>query len=220
MPHFDIGYFKKKVKRNSIGKIRSVSNKFIAWKLDKEYYDGKRINGYGGFKYDGRWYKILPKLIKRYNLKKNSKVLDIGCKKGFLLYDLKLLIPGIKITGIENHIYPIKKANKKISKYLNKNNYYDLQRYKNKEFDLVIGFNSIYMQNLGDVIKTLKEIKRIGKKSYISLASYNKKKDRDKFLDWTLLGTTILKKSEWKKIFKFISYNGDYYFSDAKKLGL
>ena len=211
MPHFDIGYFKKKTKRNSISGSRGILNKFKAWKLNEEYYDGKRINGYGGFKYDGRWKKILPKIIKRYRLNKNSKILEIGCKKGFLIYDLKSLIPKIKVIGIENHIYPIKKADKKIRQHLFKKDYYDLKKYKKNEFDLVIGFNSIYMQNLGDVIKTLEEISRISKKSYISIASYKNKADRDKFLDWTLLGTTILKKDEWRKIFKLVSYTGDYY---------
>ena len=220
MPHFDIGYFKKKIKRSSISGSRGILNKFNAWKLNEEYYDGKRINGYGGFKYDGRWKKILPKIIKRYKLNNNFKILEIGCKKGFLLYDLKCLIPRIKVVGIENHAYPILKADKKIRKHLLKKNYYDLKSYKKNEFDLVIGFNSIYMQNLGDVIKTLEQIARISRKSYISIASYKNKTDRDRFLDWTLLGTTILKKEEWRKIFKLVSYNGDYYFSDAKKLGL
>ena len=76
------------------------------------------------------------------------------------------------------------------------------------------------MQNLGDVIKTLEQIKRISKNSYISIASYSRKQDRDKFLDWTLLGTTILKKQEWKELFNLIGYKGDYYFSNAAKLGL
>jgi len=220
MPYFDIGYFKKKINRKKITKTRNIRNKFLAWKLDKNYYDGYRQNGYGGFKYDARWKRLLPKLIKKYKLTKKSKVLEIGCKKGFLLLDLNKLLPGIKSQGIENHEYPLKKANKKIKKKLYFKDYYNLKNYKKREFDLVIAFNSIYMQNLGDTIKTISEIKRISKKSYISLASYEKKKDRDKFLDWTLLGTTILKKSEWKEIFKFIGYNGDYYFSDANKLGL
>jgi ubiquinone/menaquinone biosynthesis C-methylase UbiE len=220
MPFFDIGYFKKKINRKKITKTRNIKNKFLAWKLDKDYYDGHRQNGYGGFKYDARWKRLLPKLIKKYKLTKKSKILEIGCKKGFLLFDLNKLLPGIRFQGIENHQYPLKKANKKIKGKLYLKDYHNLKNYKKREFDLVIAFNSIYMQNLGDTIKTISEIKRISKKSYISLASYEKKKDRDKFLDWTLLGTTILKKSEWKKIFKFIGYNGDYYFSDANKLGL
>ena len=137
-----------------------------------------------------------------------------------MLYDLKSIIPKIRITGIENHEYPLKFSNKLIKNKLYLKNYYDLQKFKNNHFDLVIAFNSIYMQNLGDTIKTISQIQRISKKSYISLPSYKTSKDRDKFLDWTLLGTTILKKNEWKKIFKYIGYSGDYYFSDAKKLGL
>ena len=109
--HFDIGYFKKPVKiRAKVAKERTVINKMYAWELGKEYYDGNRLNGYGGFKYDGRWQKLLPKIIKKYKLTKKSKVLDLGCKKGFLLKDLNILIPGIKSYGVENHTYALKKA--------------------------------------------------------------------------------------------------------------
>ena len=88
--HFDIDYFKKPVKvRSKVAKKRTVINKIHAWKLGKEYYDGSRLNGYGGFKYDGRWKKLLPKIISKYKLNKNSKVLDLGCKKGFFLKDKK-----------------------------------------------------------------------------------------------------------------------------------
>ena len=103
--HFDIGYFKKPVKvRAKVAKERTVINKMYAWQLDKEYYDGNRLNGYGGFKYDGRWKKLLPKIIKKYRLTKKSKVLDLGCKKGFLLKDLNILIPG-RITSAPLQTY-------------------------------------------------------------------------------------------------------------------
>ena len=107
----DIGYFKKAVKvRSKYAKTRTVINKMYAWELGKEYYDGNRLNGYGGFKYDGRWVKLLPQIIKRYKLTNKSKVLDLGCKKGFLLKDLNILLPGIKSYGIENHPYALKKS--------------------------------------------------------------------------------------------------------------
>ena len=38
--------------------IRTVHSRIIASSRGKEYYDGDRKNGYGGFKYDGRWKKI------------------------------------------------------------------------------------------------------------------------------------------------------------------
>lgn len=217
--HLDIGYFKKKIKvRSKVAKKRSVINKINAWQLEKKYYDGNRLDGYGGFKYDGRWLKLLPKLIKKYKLTNKSKVLDLGCKKGFLLKDLNILLPGIKSFGVENHPYPLKKSVKCNSKLI-ECQYYNLP-FKNKYFDFVIAFNSLYMQNLGDVIKSLREIERVSKKSYVILASGENDNERNKFYRWTLIGTTILLKKEWKKLFKKIKFKGDYYFSSSKSLGV
>ena len=217
--HIDIGYFKKPIKvRAKVAKERSVINKMHAWELGKEYYDGSRLNGYGGFKYDGRWLKLLPKIIKRYKLTDKSKVLDLGCKKGFLLKDLNILLPGIKSYGIENHPYALKKAVKCKSKLIRSE--YTKLPFKNKSLDFVIAFNSLYMQNLGDVIKSLKEIERVSKKSYIVLASGENDLERNKFYKWTLIGTSILLKRGWKTLFSKIKFKGDYYFSSAKSLGV
>ena len=219
MGFFDTGYFKGNAPRSGLAKKRKINNKVIAWQLDKKYYDGKRINGYGGFKYDGRWKKFLPKIIKKYKLNKKSKVLDLGCKKGFFVKDLRELIPGIKVYGIENHMYPIKNCQSKVKRYLKYSSYTKL-KFKNKYFDFVFAFNSIYSQNLGDVVKTLKEIQRVSKKSYVVVASCNNDNERNKFYKWTLIGTTILYKNEWLKLFRIIGYKGDYYFSTARTLGL
>ena len=217
--HIDIGYFKKKIKvRSKVAKTRTVINKYYAWQLGKEYYDGSRLNGYGGFKYDGRWLQLLPKLLRRYKITNNSKVLDLGCKKGFLLKDLNILLPGIKSYGIENHPYALKKAVKCKSKLIRSE--YTKLPFKDKYFDFVIAFNSLYMQNLGDVIKSLKEIERVSKNSYVVLASGENDLERNKFYRWTLIGTTILLKKEWKMLFKKIKFTGDYYFSSAKSLGV
>ena len=191
--HIDIGYFKKKIKvRSKVAKTRTVINKYYAWQLGKEYYDGSRLNGYGGFKYDGRWLQLLPKLLRRYKITNKSKVLDLGCKKGFLLKDLNILLPGIKSYGIENHPYALKKAVKCKSKLIRSE--YTKLPFKDKYFDFVIAFNSLYMQNLGDVIKSLKEIERVSKNSYVVLASGENDLERNKFYRWTLIGTTILLK--------------------------
>ena len=145
-------------------------------------------------------------------------MLDLGCKKGFLLKDLNILLPGIKTYGIENHPYALKKAVDCQSKLM-ESEYYKIP-FKNNYFDFVIAFNSLYMQNLGDVIKSLKEIERVSKKSYIVLASGENDFERNKFYRWTLIGTSILLKKEWKRLFKEIKFSGDYYFSSAKSLGV
>jgi len=221
MGAFDFGYFKKKINRKSKikKKGRSILNKYNAWKLDKSYYDGNRNDGYGGFKYDARWLKILPKIIKKYKLSNNSKILDLGCKKGFIMKDLKILLPEAKVWGIEDHVYPIKKAEKEIKSKIILSKYYKIP-FKKNHFDLVIGFSSIYKYNFHDVIKIIKEIKRVSKKSFFTVASYSSEKEKVIFDNWTLLGTTILSKKDWKKLFKILDYKGDYYFTTAKSLNL
>lgn len=218
MPYFDPKYFKKKSKVNRVV-TRKLKNKFIAWKLDKEYYDGDRNNGYGGFSYDGRWLDLLPKFIKRYNLNDKSKILDLGCKKGFIMKDLKTLLPKAKVYGIEDHIYPIKNAEKEIKKKIIFSNYYNIP-FKKNYFDLVIAFSSIYKYNFIDVVKTINEINRVSKQSFITIASYSNKKEKEIFYKWTLLGTTVLHKKEWMEIFKLTKYKGDFYFTTPKSLNL
>ena len=192
MSFFDPKYFKKKNKVNRVVK-RKLKNKLIAWELEKDYYDGDRNNGYGGFSYDGRWLKLLPDFIKRYKLNNNSKILDLGCKKGFIMKDLKILLPGAKVYGIEDHKYPIKNAEKEIKKNIIFSNYYEIP-FKKDYFDLVIGFSSIYKYNFQDVVKTIREINRVSRKSFFTVASYSNRKEKEIFDRWTLLGTTILSK--------------------------
>ena len=218
MSFFDPKYFKKKSKVNRVVK-RKLKNKLIAWELEKEYYDGDRNNGYGGFSYDGRWIKLLPNFIKRYKLDNNSKILDLGCKKGFIMKDLKTLLPGAKVYGIEDHKYPIKNAEKEIKKNIIFSNYYEIP-FKKDYFDLVIGFSSIYKYNFQDVVKTIREINRVSRKSFFTVASYSNKKEKEIFDRWTLLGTTILSKKEWLELFRLLKYKGDYYFTTAKSLNL
>ena len=222
MSHFKINYYKssKKDNRASITKRRTIINKIIAWERGKEYYDGNRLNGYGGFRYDGRWKNILPKFIKRYKLKSGSKVLDVGCKKGFLLKDLKELVPGIKICGIEDHVYPLKQSMKEVKKNLKFSSYCSLP-FKNKSFDAVFAFHCIYRLNFGDTIQAIKEIQRVAKKySYITLGAYSDQKGKELYDKWGIISTCHLHVDDWKKIFKHIKYKGDYSFTSPESLGL
>ena len=199
---------------------RTIKNRIIASYREKEFYDGKRENGYGGFKYDGRWKIIAKKIFEIYQLKDNAKILQIGCDKGFLLQDIKEIFPKSKVRGVEVSDYAIKNTNKKISKFIKKNKFYDLP-FKNNEFDFVIAIGPVYSLNLTDAIKCLKEIKRVGKgKSFITLGSYESEKDLKLFRYWTLLGSTILTKKEWIEVLKHTKYNGDYKFNTAKSLNL
>ena len=220
MREFDIGYPHSKVTRVVHEGSRSIENKIVAWGLDKEYYDGKRENGYGGYSYDGRWAAIMPGIVKRYKLSQDASVLDVGCKKGFFLHDLKQTLPEVKIKGVENHPYPIEQAMDSVKEDLVVCPYEKLP-FEDNSFDFVIAFASIYMLSFGGVLGALREIQRVGKgQSYITLGAYRTKEEKELFLEWTLLGTTVLHEEEWFKVFKETGYTGDYFFSSAKSLHL
>ena len=83
----------KRTKRNYVKRMNNdkVYCSKIAKKYSKEYWDGDRKFGYGGYKYiPGRWKPVAKKLIKTYKLNSKSKILDAGCGKGFLLHEIKL----------------------------------------------------------------------------------------------------------------------------------
>ena len=72
--------------------IRTIDHRIVASYREKNFFDGDRNFGYGGFKYDGRWKIIAKKICSEYKLNENSKFLQIGCEKGFLLHDIKIFI--------------------------------------------------------------------------------------------------------------------------------
>ena len=92
---------------------KKVEGMNIAKKFSFDYWDGKRDYGYGGYNYmPGYWKPLAKKLIKEYNLNIKSRVLDVGCGKGYLLYEISLLIPGINIIGFDISKYALKHSKK------------------------------------------------------------------------------------------------------------
>jgi hypothetical protein len=64
----------------------------IARKFGKEFFDGDRSFGYGGFSYNPRyWSQVVKDFAIFYKLTNYSKILDVGCAKGFMLYDFQKL---------------------------------------------------------------------------------------------------------------------------------
>lgn len=216
--HVDFGYFQSGINRKSIK--RTIKERIKAWELGFDYYDGDRSFGYGGFTDDGRWKQHLPVLLKKC-LGESSQltslsILDVGCKKGFIVDAATQL--GYSAVGVENHNYPLEEANPSIKHKLIKSEYMKLP-FVDESFDFALGFSSIYMQNLQDVIKSIRELQRVSSNSFISVAAYNYSWERDSFYDWTLLGTTLLHCSEWLELFSSINYRGKYFFTTPSALG-
>lgn len=221
MREFDLLNIYPNLKIRYINKnSRTIKNRIIATYKDKEFYDGNRNNGFGGYKYDGRWKLIADRIFNIYKLKKNAKILQIGCDKGFLLYDIKNKYNKVEVRGIENSKYAISKAPKIIKKNIIHSNFINLP-FKSNYFDFIIAIGPVYSLNLTDAIRCLKEINRVGKgKSFITLGAYETEKEFNLFKYWTLLGSTILSKAEWKTVLRHVKYKGDYKFNTSNSLNL
>lgn len=220
MKEYDIGYPHSKAPRVLNEGSRTITSKIAAWRLAQEYYDGARETGYGGFRYDGRWAKIIPNIISEYRLDSKSSVLDIGCKKGFFMHDFQEALPGAIVKGVENHPYPIEHAMESVKENIVLCPYEKLP-FENNSFDFVIAFASVYMLNFGGVVSALREIQRVGKgQSYVTLGAYCTKEEKEIFMQWSLRGTTILHEDEWLEVFNEAGYTGDYFFSSVKSLNV
>jgi trans-aconitate methyltransferase len=216
---WDLGYFANTVQRKELPQ-RTVSQRLVAWELDERYYDGDRANGYGGFKNDGRWNNLVPKLVERFAIPPTGTIVDLGCKKGFILKAFKDRFPNATLIGIENHPYPVEVAEEAIRPHLRVGNLFEIPCADNS-VSFLIAFSAIYMQCLGDVVKTLREIMRVsGGRSYITVGAYRNAAEKDAFLNWTLIGTTVLSTDEWKEVFAYAGYTGNVFFTTPAVLGL
>lgn len=215
----DIGYFKSSNQRKSI-EPRSIKNRLVAWELDDKYYDGERANGYGGFRDDCRWDLIIPTLYKKFSIDLNGIILDLGCKKGFILEAFKRSGHLGRLIGIENHPYPLASIQNSSGIEAKCGPYYDIPLEDNS-VDFSIAFSSIYMQTLGDVVRSLREIERVScGRSYITLGAFEGETDKKIFSQWTLIGTTALSIQDWHEVIEYSGYSGYYFFTTPAVLGL
>ena len=215
----DIGYFKSSNQRKSI-EPRSIKNRLVAWELDDKYYDGERANGYGGFRDDCRWDSITPMLYKKFGIDLNGTILDLGCKKGFILESFKRSGHLGRLIGIENHPYPLASIQNSSGIEAKCGPYYDIPLEDNS-VDFLIAFSSIYMQTLGDVVRSLREIERVScGSSYITLGAFEGETDKKIFSQWTLIGTTVLSIQDWHEVIDYSGYSGCYFFTTPAVLGL
>ena len=178
-----------------------------------DYWDGDRCYGYGGYNYiPGRWKPVAELLIKNHNLNNDSKVLDVGCGKGYLLYEMKLLLPGLKIVGFDISNHAISNSKEEIRKDLFIHSAKDPFNFGDNEFDLVLSLGCLHNLRIFELGLALKEIERVGKQGYIMIESYRNEEELFNLQCWALTCESFFDNKEWPWIFKFFCYTGDYEF--------
>jgi SAM-dependent methyltransferase len=184
----------------------------LAKQFGKDFFDGDRKCGYGGYKYDGRWKSVVKRMKDRYELSDNAAILDIGCAKGFMLNDFLELMPGCTVAGIDISEYAIDNALPAVKQFLKIGSAVRLP-YPDNSFDLVISINSIH--NLPpEILKAaLREIQRVSRgDSYITVDAWRNEREREDLFKWVLTAETMLHVDDWKKLFDEVGYTGDYWW--------
>ncbi len=185
----------------------------LAKKFDYDYWDGDRRICYGGYNYiEGRWEKVAKKLIEHYKLKNNAKILDIGCGKGYLLFDLMKLRPDLELYGLDVSSYAAKNSKEEIKEKITVGNATNLP-FKDDFFDLVISINTLHCLEAQDLYKALKEMERVGKKDkYLCVESYRNEVEKANLLYWQVSCEAFNTPKEWKWWFELTGYKGDFSF--------
>ena len=195
------------------GALVSDDHRLVARQFGKEFFDGERLYGYGGYEYHPRfWQATVRRFQEYYGLAGNVKVLDIGCAKGFMLHDFKEMSPELTVAGIDISEYAIESSIDTVRQYLEVGNAKSLP-FPDDSFDLVISINTVHNLPEKDCRKALREIERVSRgHSFITVDAWRTEKEREQMLKWNLTALTYMHVAQWEKLFREVGYTGDYYW--------
>ena len=195
------------------GAEKTEADRALARKFGKDFFDGDRKNGYGGFYYNPRfWQPVIPTFQKHFNLTSESSVLDIGSGKGFMIHDMAELIPGITVKGIDISEYAIENTMDDMKPHVQVADAKQLS-FDDNSFDVVISINTIHNLEREECGKALQEIERVSRNgSFITVDAYRNVEDKELMEAWNLTAKTFMHVDEWKKFFDEVGYTGDYYW--------
>lgn len=181
------------------------------WGFD--YWDGDRKICYGGYRYmEGRWEKVARAMAEHYGIKPGDKILDVGCGKGFLLFDFTKVVPGVEVYGLDISEYAIENSKEEIKDRLQVGNAIKLP-FEDHSFDFVYSITTLHNLHCYDLDKALREIERVGKKNkYICVESYRNEIEKANLLYWQVTCEAFNTPDEWDWWFKQTGYTGDHSF--------
>ena len=184
----------------------------VAIQFGKDYWDGERQFGYGGYRYDGRWRPVAESMATHYGLKSGARILDVGCGKAFLLHEFTQVVPEAKVSGIDISSYAIQNAKPEVARFLTVGNATKLP-YPDRSFDYVYSINTLHNLRNFELFSALKEIERVSAgPKHITVESYRNEREKVNLLYWQLTCRSFYSVPEWEWLFKQAGYTGDYGF--------
>jgi SAM-dependent methyltransferase len=185
-------------------------NQAAARAFGAAYFDGPREQGYGGYRYDGRWIPIARDIVNHFGLGPGQRVLDVGCAKGFLIKDLQAVCPGLRGYGLDISQYALGHAEGEAHGRLLRGTA-DRLPFRDRAFDAVVCVNTIHNLERSRCIAALREIQRLAPgRGYLVVDAYRNEAEREIFMGWVLTALTFLQPEGWEALFAEAGYTGDY----------
>jgi len=203
-----------RAKRNIAAREAAVpSQREIAKRFGREYFDGDRGQGYGGYRYDGRWVPIAERMRDFYGLAAEDLILDVGCAKGFLLHDFRAVIPGVHVAGLDLSAYAVERAMDDVRPFVLVGSA-DRLPFADKSFDLVVSINTVHNLERDRCVLAISEMERVSRRfRYLQVDSYRSEQERENFERWQLTAVTYYDPAGWRRVFEQAGYTGDYYWT-------
>lgn len=205
----------KSTKRDYLARVTEYPKAKAAEKARQfgfDYWDGDRLTGYGGMRYDGRWRKVAEAMAKHYGIKPGDRILDVGCGKAFLLYDFTQVVPGVTVTGLDISSYAIEHAKEEVKPFLQQGHARKLP-FADRSFDLVVSLNTLHNLYNFELHDALREIERVGRANkFICVESYRNEAEKVNLMYWQLTCEAFCTPDEWQWWFKTTGYTGDHGF--------
>ena len=192
---------------------KNEDDRAIARKFDYDFFDGERRYGYGGLKYNARfWRPVIPTFKSYWGLNATTSVLDVGCAKGFMIHDIADMVSGVTVKGVDISEYAVNNAIEDMRPHVQIADARKLP-FGDKSFDVVISINTIHNLEIDECAKALREIERVSRgKSFVTVDAYRNEEEKHRMFSWNLTAKTILSVDDWVNFFRNVGYTGDYFW--------
>jgi len=196
---------------------RMVDNKVDCMKRAREYefdyWDGDRRFGYGGYKYiPNRWTPVAEAMIQIYEIKPGHKILDVGCGKGFLLFELQQMLPGLELCGFDISKHGVASRHPDFKGKIFEHDARERFPFDDNEFDLVLSLGCLHNFVVSDLCSALEEVERVGRRGYVMVESYRNELELFNLECWALTAEAFFRPEEWIWLYERFGYSGDYEF--------